>query len=110
MYTESISTLHVHAVPGHEEQVGITLRRLIDRVATLDQCLHYEVVKCRLAADVWIVSSHWQTRAAMEAHFNDPSLNPLLELLGERAVRKISFDSFYRQQDTPDGSRASAWA
>lgn len=110
MYTETISTLHVHVMPGHEEQVGLTLRRLIDRVAILDQCLHYEVVKCRLAADVWIVSSHWQTKAAMEAHFNDPSLDPLLELLGERAVRRISFDSFYRQQGDLERSGVAAWA
>jgi len=110
MYTETISTLHVHAVSGHEEQVGVTLRRLIDTVATLDQCLHYEVVKCRLAADVWIVSSHWQTRAAMEAYFNDPSLNPLLHLLGERAVSRISFDSFYRQRDQLDRAGETAWA
>lgn len=107
MYTEAISTLHVHAAPGQQEQVGSTLRRLIETVAGLEHCLSYGVVRSRLDANVWIVSSHWQTDAAMQAHFADPSLNPLLELLGDRSVRRINFDSFYRQTKE---QQVSQWA
>ena len=97
MSIEAISTVHVQAAPGHEATVGEVLQRMVAALEPHAACRHYEVLPSPAQSGLWLVTSHWQTRVAMEAHFTDPALSPLVGLLATRTVQRIHFDSFYNE-------------
>jgi len=97
MFIEAISMVHVLAAPGHEDDIGGQLQRFVSGLVPTPHCCHYAVVRSYREPGMWLISSHWQTRAAMEAHFNEPALSTLVDLLATRTVQRISFDSFFNQ-------------
>lgn len=94
MFIEAINTLHIRAAHGHVETLGEQLQDIVTAIGPVQGCLNYLVARCRVDMEVWVVSSHWTTRHAMETHFEDPSLKSFIELLTSRTVTKIHFNSF----------------
>lgn len=97
MFIEAISTVQVQAALGHEAAVGDVLQRMVAALEPHIACQHYRVMPCPATTGLWLISSHWRTRLAMEAHFCDPVLALLVGLLATRTVQRIHFDSFYNQ-------------
>ncbi|MDE1164450.1 MAG: antibiotic biosynthesis monooxygenase [Pseudomonas sp.] len=97
MFIEAINTLHIRAAHGHIEVLGQQLLDIVKAIGPVQGCLNYLVARCCLDVNVWVVSSHWTSRRAMEMHFEDPSLKSFIELLTSRTVTKIHFNSFFNK-------------
>jgi len=97
MFIEAINTLHIQAAHGYADELGSQLQAIVGELRPVDGCLNYLVARCCVDMNVWVVSSHWANRAAMQTHFEDPSLGSFIELLTSRTVTKIDFNSFFNQ-------------
>ncbi|MCK6254079.1 putative quinol monooxygenase [Pseudomonas fragi] len=97
MFIEGVSTIHIQAAPDHHYELGVRLENIIEDFGAHPDCASYFVSRCTIDLDVWVVSSHWTTYAAMERHFTDPSLGRFMDLLASRAVRRIEFNSFFNK-------------
>lgn len=100
MFIEAISTIHIQSTPEHANKLGLQLKTIVGDIGSMPDCISYLVARCTLDGDVWVVSSHWHSRSAMEQHFTDPALRPFIDLLASRAVRRIEFNSFFNQYAT----------
>jgi quinol monooxygenase YgiN len=97
MSVETITLMHVHAEPTYAEQLGVELESIIEKLGLIDGCIDYFVMRCQHDASTWVVSSHWQTRVAMERHFQESSVSAFIELLSSCHVRRIQINSFLNQ-------------
>lgn len=97
MSVETINLMHVHAEPTYAEQLGAELESIIEKLGRIDGCIDDFVIRCRHDASPWVVSSHWQTRVAMERHFRESNISAFIELLSSCQVRRIQINSFLNQ-------------
>ena len=101
MFIEAISTIRFRSAPEHATDLGCELKSIVGDIGAGPDCISYLVARCTIDKDVWVVSSHWSSRNAMEQHFTDPELRRFMELLAGKAVRRIEFNSFINQYATP---------
>ncbi|MFW9103195.1 antibiotic biosynthesis monooxygenase [Pseudomonas sp. P4795] len=53
-------------------------------------------VHCHSKGNLWIVTSQWESREAMEDHLNHPALFVVMRLPSSHAVSKISARGFLK--------------
>ncbi|UCJ14797.1 antibiotic biosynthesis monooxygenase [Pseudomonas sp. MM211] len=95
MVIEAINTVQIHAVAGLAPSLRAPLGEIIDQLADAPGRLAYGVTRSQGDDDVWIVSGHWKSRSAMEAHFTHPALHGFLGLLECSEVSRIDFNIFH---------------
>jgi len=98
MFIEAINTVQVHATSGRSDIVGAQLANMVETLRDTPGCLSYAITRSHLNVDVWIVSGHWESKEAMEVHFNHPALNDFTDLLACNVVRRIDFNTFFTPQ------------
>ena len=101
MFIEAISMIYIQSASKHAARLGLQLKGIIGGIDAGPYCVGYLVARCTTDADIWVVSSLWVSKNAMEKHFSDPALRPFIDLLAGKKVRRIEFNSFINQYPTP---------
>jgi len=104
MLIEAINTVQIHGIQGQSDAIGELLASKVDVLRGLSGCLSYTVTRSHFSTDLWIVSGHWESRSAMEAHFNHSALQDFIALLTCSTIKSIDFNSFFALQ--ADDARA----
>lgn len=98
MPVESISMLHITAMPGQTELLGARLSSLTEGSSVLSGCLSSFVAQSDQSRDIWVVSRQWGSQSAMMRHLEDPALDWFFQLLGQRLVKSVEFSVFINAQ------------
>ncbi|MDB6145713.1 MAG: antibiotic biosynthesis monooxygenase [Pseudomonas sp.] len=93
MSVAAINTVEVHAMFGQSDTVGVQLSEMVKTLRETSDCLSYSLMRSEHDAHVWIVTGHWETPEAMEAHFSHPALEGFSGMLQCNVVRRIEFSS-----------------
>ncbi|PZR94237.1 MAG: antibiotic biosynthesis monooxygenase [Stutzerimonas stutzeri] len=67
------------AKSGMEDIVGESLKRLIEPTRAEAGCLEYVLHRDNNNPAIWILYERWLSRAALDAHFQQPYMQQLLE-------------------------------
>lgn len=94
MSRQVINTVEVQAAAGRSEELGRQLQKIVETLRAQPGCEAYMVDRCPVTADRWSVSAHWQSEAAMQAHFNCPEVQSFISLIDNRLARSVDFNSF----------------
>lgn len=94
MFIEAINTVQVRAYAGTSDALGIQLCAIVDALRATTECLAYALVRSHADDDLWIITGHWKCAEDMHAHFSNPRLNELMNLLYCRTVSRIDCNSF----------------
>jgi quinol monooxygenase YgiN len=84
----------IRAGAGHSEKVGVRLSSLIDSCSAAQGCLHFALQRSLTDDDVWVITGSWADPSAMNDWFAAPELNLFSELLTERLVASLDFQTF----------------
>jgi quinol monooxygenase YgiN len=96
MHSTSIVShlLSVRAGAGHSAQLGARLSALIGPSSKAAGCLHFALQQSLTEQDVWVISGLWADTSAMNDWFTAPELGVFSELVAERLVRSLDFQTF----------------
>lgn len=84
----------VRASAGNSAQLGARLSTLIGPSSRTAGCLHFALQKSMAEDDVWVVSGLWADQSAMNDWFAAPELKVFSELMIEKLVRSLDFQTF----------------
>ena len=84
----------VRASVGHSQYVGARLGSLIDASTQSSGCLHCAVQRSMTDENVWSLSGTWSDASAMNDWFCAPELAVFSELLAQRLVTHLDFQTF----------------
>ncbi|KPA92051.1 putative quinol monooxygenase [Pseudomonas sp. RHF3.3-3] len=88
MSVQATNTLRFKAAPGCSAELGRRLETLAETLRHAPGCLDYAVT-CAGEPGEWTVTGHWQSAAALQAHFQLPALQGFIDLLGTRLAWRI---------------------
>jgi quinol monooxygenase YgiN len=94
MATKAINVIEVFAVSGQANGLKIPISSLVDSLRETSGCLSYTAVQSAANQDLWIITGHWESTAAMESHYQHPVLTRFAQLLGCHSVNTITVSSF----------------
>lgn len=94
MSRQVINTVEVQAAAGRSEELGRQLQQIVETLRAQPGCDTYMLDRCPVNSDRWNVSAHWQSEAAMQAHFNCPEVQGFISLIDNRLARSVDFNSF----------------
>jgi heme oxygenase (mycobilin-producing) len=97
MLAVAISTVEVHASFGKSETVGVQLFEMVEMLRDSSDCLSYLLSRDEVDGNLWIITAHWQSADAMQAHFKHPAFDGFMALLHRCLVRRIEFNSEHLQ-------------
>ena len=84
----------VRASVGRSEQVGTCLSGLIEASAQWSGCIHCAVQRSLTDDSVWLLTGAWTDSSAMNDWFCAPELMVFSELLAQRLVSSLDFQTF----------------
>ncbi|MFK3797696.1 MULTISPECIES: antibiotic biosynthesis monooxygenase family protein [unclassified Pseudomonas] len=84
----------VRASAGNSAQLGARLSALIGPSSKTAGCLHFALQKSMTQDDVWVINGWWADQSAMNDWFASPDLKVFAELMNERLVRSLDFQTF----------------
>lgn len=84
----------IRAGVGHSAQVGARLSSLLNPCGAAPGCLHFALQRSLTEEDVWVITGSWADTSAMNDWFAAPELNLFSELLTERLVVSLDFQTF----------------
>ena len=94
MATKAINVIEVFAVSGQANGLKIPISSLVDSLRETSGCLSYTAVQSAANQDLWIITGHWESTAAMESHYQHPVLTRFAQLLDCHSVNTITVSSF----------------
>lgn len=96
MHSICVVSHHVtlRAGAGHSAQLGARLSTLIAPSSRAGGCLHFALQKSMTEDDVWVISGLWADKSAMNDWFTTAQLNIFSELVTERLVSTLDFQTF----------------
>jgi quinol monooxygenase YgiN len=84
----------LRASAGNSAQLGARLSALIGPTARTPGCLHFTLHHSLTEADVWVISGVWADQSAMNDWFSTPELSIFSDLMVEKLVRSLDFQTF----------------
>jgi quinol monooxygenase YgiN len=93
MHRAAYHTVHVHAQHGYSQQLGQQLADTVELLNTLPGCIGFYLVHSEQDANLWQIHGHWQSEAAMQAHFRSPLTQRITTLIEQSIIRRIDFQS-----------------
>jgi len=84
----------LRASAGNSAQLGARLSTLIDPSCGTAGCLHFVLQRSMTEEDVWVISGLWADESAMNDWFAAPELTVFAELMAERLVKSLDFQTF----------------
>lgn len=84
----------VRASAGNSAQLGARLSTLIGPSSKTAGCLHFALQKSITEEDVWVINGWWADQSAMNDWLASPELDVFAELMNERLVRSLDFQTF----------------
>ncbi|MHC8367046.1 putative quinol monooxygenase [Pseudomonas sp. ZT5P21] len=94
MSNEVINTVKVQAAAGRSDELGKQLQKIVETLRALPGCESYMVDRCPEDSNLWNVSAHWQSEAAMQMHFNCPEVQGFIGLIDNQLANAVDFNSF----------------
>jgi quinol monooxygenase YgiN len=94
MFNKAINTVKVQAVAGRSDELGKQLQKIVETLRELPGCESYMVDRCPEDSNLWTVSAHWQSEAAMRSHFNSPQAQGFIDLIDCQLANAVDFNSF----------------
>ncbi|WP_397448776.1 antibiotic biosynthesis monooxygenase family protein [Pseudomonas sp. NA-150] len=94
MFIAAINTIQVQAITYHSDALIGQLAGIVETLRETSECLAYRITRSDADPLTWVITGHWQSQAAMKAHFQHPALTELMGLLQCNVVRGIQLDSF----------------
>ncbi|MGV8917342.1 MAG: antibiotic biosynthesis monooxygenase family protein [Pseudomonas sp.] len=82
------------AAAGCSAHLGVRLSSLIEPALSLPGCLNFALQQSLLDPDLWMVSGVWTHQQAMTGWFVTPELGVFSELVQERVVSSLDFQTF----------------
>jgi quinol monooxygenase YgiN len=84
----------LRASAGNSAQLGVRLSALIGPACGTAGCLHFALQQSMTEQDVWVISGLWADKSAMNDWFSAPELRVFSELMAERLIRSVDFQTF----------------
>ena len=84
----------LRASAGNGARLGARLSTLIAPSSGAGGCLHFSLQQSMTEKDVWVISGLWADASAMNDWFATPELSLFSELVTERLVRSLDFQTF----------------
>lgn len=84
----------LRASAGNSARLGARLSTLIAPSSRAGGCLHFALQQSMTEKDVWVISGLWADASAMNDWFATPELNIFSELVTERLVSSLDFQTF----------------
>lgn len=86
--------VYARASAGNSVQLGARLSTLIAQTSRTAGCLHFALQRSMTEQDLWVISGLWADKSAMNDWFASPELNVFAELMSERVVSSLDFQTF----------------
>jgi quinol monooxygenase YgiN len=86
--------VYARASAGNSVQLGARLSILIAQTCKTAGCLHFALQRSMTEHDLWVISGLWADKSAMNDWFASPELNVFSELMSERVVSSLDFQTF----------------
>jgi quinol monooxygenase YgiN len=86
--------VYARASAGHSAQLGARLSTLIAQTSRTLGCLHFGLQRSVTEDDLWVISGLWTDKSAMNDWFASPELNIFADLMTERVVSSLDFQTF----------------
>ncbi|MFJ5298894.1 antibiotic biosynthesis monooxygenase family protein [Pseudomonas sp. NPDC088368] len=84
----------LRASAGNSAQLGARLSALIGPTSRTAGCLSFTLQHSMTEPDIWVLSGTWADRSAMNDWFSAPELKIFSDLMVERLVRSLDFQTF----------------
>lgn len=84
----------VRASAGQSARLGARLSTLLGPGSRAGGCLHFALQQSMTDADVWVLSGLWADESAMNDWFAAPELKLFSELVSERLVSSLDFQTY----------------
>ena len=82
------------AAAGCSAHLGVRLSSLIEPALSLSGCLNFALQQSLLDPEMWMISGVWTHELAMTGWFATPELSVFSELVQERVVSSLDFQTF----------------
>lgn len=84
----------LRASAGNSARLGARLSALIAPSSSTGGCLYFALQQSMTDKDVWVISGVWADASAMNDWFTTPELKIFSELVTERLVSSLDFQTF----------------
>ncbi|WP_397451562.1 antibiotic biosynthesis monooxygenase family protein [Pseudomonas sp. NA-150] len=82
------------AAAGCSAHLGVRLSSLIEPALDLPGCLSFALQQSLLDPEIWMLNGVWTSELAMTGWFATPELSVFSELVQERVVSSLDFQTF----------------
>lgn len=93
---EAISIIEVYAVRGLANRLEAPLSVLVSNLRNAAGSISYHAVQSPANSDLWVLTAQWESKKAMEDHYDHPALGGVMKLLGCDTVTRMSVSSFIK--------------
>lgn len=96
MHSQSVVShlVSVRSSAGNSAQVGARLSALLAPARKAAGCIYFVLQQSLIEDDVWMISGSWADRSAMNDWFSNPELQVFADLVTERLVSSLDFQTF----------------
>ncbi|MFJ3485002.1 antibiotic biosynthesis monooxygenase family protein [Pseudomonas sp. NPDC090202] len=93
---EAISIIEVYTVRGLANRLEAPLSALVSHLQNTAGSISYHAVQSPANSDLWVLTGQWESKKAMEDHYDHPALSGVMTLLGCNTVTRMSVSSFLK--------------
>lgn len=86
--------IYVRASAGNSARLGARLSTLVGPSSKAFGCLHFALQKSLTEDDLWVIHGGWADESAMNDWVAAPELKVFAELMSERLVKSLDFQTF----------------